>query len=70
MAESEQIWWAYVKIENVAEIYSARIYSSKDELIFSVTKYVLTIFLTISSKQSITYHVLWTKIASSGATLD
>ena len=28
MAESEQIWWAYVKIENVAEIYSARIYSS------------------------------------------
>ena len=28
MAESEQIWWAYVKIENVAEIYSARIDSS------------------------------------------
>ena len=27
MAESEQIWWAYVKIENAAEIYSARIYS-------------------------------------------
>ena len=25
MAESEQIWWTYVKIENVAEIYSARI---------------------------------------------
>ena len=28
MAESEQIWWTYVKIENVAEIYSARIDSS------------------------------------------
>ena len=28
MAESEQIWWAYVKLENRAEIYSARIYSS------------------------------------------
>ena len=24
MAESEQIWRAYVKIENIAEIYSAR----------------------------------------------
>ena len=29
MAESEQIWWAYVKLENRAEIYSARIYSKK-----------------------------------------
>ena len=28
MAESEQIWRAYVKIENVAEIYSARMDSS------------------------------------------
>ena len=27
MAESEQIWWTYVKLENRAEIYSARIYS-------------------------------------------
>ena len=25
----EQIWWAYVKLENRAEIYSARIYSSE-----------------------------------------
>ena len=32
MAESEQIWWAYVKIENVAEIYSARIDSSAEWL--------------------------------------
>ena len=32
MAESEQIWWAYVKIENVAEIYSARIYSSLENI--------------------------------------
>ena len=32
--------------------------TSKDELIFSVTKYVLTIFLTISSKQLITYYFL------------
>ena len=23
MAESEQIWWIYVKLENIAEIYSA-----------------------------------------------
>ena len=28
MAESEQIWRAYVKIENIAEIYSARMDSS------------------------------------------
>ena len=32
MAESEQIWWTYVKLENRAEIYSARIYSSCNEL--------------------------------------
>ena len=29
MAESEEIWWIYVQIENVAEIYAARIDSSK-----------------------------------------
>ena len=29
MAESEQIRWTYVKIENVAEIYSARIDSNQ-----------------------------------------
>ena len=29
MAESEQIWWTYVKLENRAEIYSARIYSNQ-----------------------------------------
>ena len=29
MAESEQIWWAYVKLENIAEIYSAQIDSSR-----------------------------------------
>ena len=28
MAESEQIWWIYVKLENIAEIYSAWIDSS------------------------------------------
>ena len=28
MAESEQIWWADVKLENVAEIFSAWIDSS------------------------------------------
>ena len=28
MAESEQIWRAYVKIENIAEIYSARMDSN------------------------------------------
>ena len=28
MAESEQIWRAYVKIENIAEIYTARMDSN------------------------------------------
>ena len=28
MADSEQIWWTYGKLENVAEIYSAQIDSS------------------------------------------
>ena len=31
MAESEQIWWTYVKLENVAEIYSVRIDSRQDQ---------------------------------------
>ena len=30
MAESEQISWAYVKLENIAEIFSAWIDSSND----------------------------------------
>ena len=30
MAESEQILWTYVKLKNIAEIYSARIYSRCD----------------------------------------
>ena len=29
MAESEQIWWTYVKLENIAEIYSAWIDSNE-----------------------------------------
>ena len=29
IVESEQIWWTYVKLDNIAEIYSAWIDSSK-----------------------------------------
>ena len=41
MAESEQIWWTYVKIENVAEIYSARIDSSNNANIASINAEVI-----------------------------
>ena len=37
MAESEQIWRAYVKIENIAEIYSARMDSSVIDLVLKDT---------------------------------
>ena len=33
MAESEQIWWTYVRLENIAEIYSERIDSKRSSKI-------------------------------------